>query len=314
MLFNSIASSKWRFKSWFLLLFVVVACFASVKVYGLITKHIRHANSFSIDKIRTRDDQGKSLKVTQEQIANANEILNQPFFFLGKGRQCYAFESCDGQYVLKFFQQERFQIKGYLGYLPDFAIVEYFRTKKMKQKEQRLKKMLKSFELAVERIPDETGVFFAHLSPTQNLHHSVSILDSRGTMLLIPLDEVQFVLQKKAILLKPTLVKLMHQDKVEGAKERIAQIFDLLVDCARKGIQDTDGALIRNDNLGFLDDRAIYIDTGKLVQLEKPVTATEFIHDLRRVRPLHNWLKKNYPVLAEHFQECQEKAIEQLPV
>lgn len=308
---SSLDTPRWRFKSWFLLLFLAVAILASIKAYWFFRRQVRTAKAFSIEKIRARDEQVSTIKMSPEMVLEANAILNQPFFFLGKGRQCYAFESCDGKYVLKFFQQERFTVKDSASFLPDFFFGRELRARKVKAKEKKLKKMLKSFELAAECLPNETGVLFAHLSPTKSLHTTVRLLDDRGHIVFVSLDSVQFVLQKKAHLLKPTIVELMHQGKEGDARVRISQIFDLLVICNKKGIQDTDGALIRNDNLGFLDDRAIYIDTGKLIQSKQPLGTPEFIHDLRRLRPLHNWLKKNYPMLADHFQECQERAVGQ---
>lgn len=93
----------------------------------------------------------------------------------------------------------------------------------------------------------------------------------------------------------------MESGQCHEAKIRINQIFALLRDCAKKGVCDTDGALIRKNNLGFLEDRAIYIDTGKLTLKESIKTKERFTKDLERLDPLYEWLQANYPPLAEHF-------------
>src|SRR5207253_1212543 len=97
------------------------------------------------------------------------------------------------------------------------------------------------------------------------------------------------------------------------AKKRIDEIFDLIVRCAKENIQDTDGALIRNNNLGFVDDRCVYIDTGKLLPLKVPATRESFTHGLRHLRPLGKWFEHFYPELHSHFEEAGKRAIKQFP-
>lgn len=100
----------------------------------------------------------------------------------------------------------------------------------------------------------------------------------------------------------------MQEGNVVHAKARIDQIFTLLATCARKGIADMDNQLIRKGNLGFLEDRAIYIDTGKITRKESIKTLERFNKDLERLKPLHQWLEQNYPELALHF-EAEQKIV-----
>jgi hypothetical protein len=101
----------------------------------------------------------------------------------------------------------------------------------------------------------------------------------------------------------------MKEGKTEEAKRRIDQIFALFVDCARKGIADTDGALVRKDNLGFFEDRAIYIDGGKLMPRKHLCTKDEFARDLKRLRPLEKWLEQQFPKLAVYFGKSRSCAV-----
>ena len=285
------------------------------KTYGFTMKQMKRSKKeFSIQRVCPDKEYQlqEPLKVCQDDIEQANAILAQPFFFLDRGRQCYAFLSSDGHYVLKFFQQDRFRVaKDYVAFLPDSFLGKKLRKRKVKLRDNKREKALLSFELAKKYAAAETGVTFLHLKATKNQHQSVICLDKRGKLISIPLDNVQFALQRRAKLLKPTLISLMHENKVEEAKARLEQIFDLLVTCAKEGICDSDGALVRNDNLGFLEDKAIYIDIGKLFKVKTPITKAGFEYDLRRLRPLDKWLIKNYPVLASHFEVCQIKAIDQ---
>jgi hypothetical protein len=149
-----------------------------------------------------------------------------------------------------------------------------------------------------------------HINKSRGLHPTVTIFDKLGEKYEVTLDDKEFVLQLKAKHMKPVLCKLMKKGEVQQAKERIDQIFALLTDCAKKGVLDTDGALIKKNNMGFLADRAIYIDTGKLTRKPSIKEKERFIQDLKRLRPLHKWLMQHYPVLANHFEKAQKNAID----
>ena len=62
-------------------------------------------------------------------------------------------------------------------------------------------------------------------------------------------------------------------------------------------------------NLGFLQDKAIYIDTGKITRKESMKTLERFSKDLERLKPLHEWLEQNYPELAAHFEAEQQNVL-----
>lgn len=101
----------------------------------------------------------------------------------------------------------------------------------------------------------------------------------------------------------------MNEGDLEAAKKRIDQVFDLLLSCAKKGVMDLDRALVKKNNIGFLEDRAIYIDAGKLVRFEG-FSKTDFKIDLSRLRPLHKWLMQNYPVLANYFDKAHKRTLD----
>src|SRR5581483_773257 len=81
---------------------IVAACLLAVfigyKSFGSYKKHVKHSKGFSVDKItsKMRYRHAWDVMVTDEQKQKVDKILDQPYFFLGKGKQCYAFESADG--------------------------------------------------------------------------------------------------------------------------------------------------------------------------------------------------------------------------
>lgn len=236
-------------------------------------------------------------------LAQARDILRQPFFYLGKGRQCYAFESEDGQYVLKF-----------LKYTPATTpkMKSRFFAKKVKKyqaqkQERKLQRLGNSLKIAYLSLPEATGMLFLHLNPTCELP-TITVVDKHGNPDKLDLNSRKFLIQKKGGMIKPEFISLMHVGDVEMAKRRIDQIFQLLVECAKRGIRDKDGALIRNNNLGFTDHRAIYIDTGKFEISEDIKSPSAFDHGLRKqLKPLRKWLVTYYPELAEYFDVRQEQ-------
>lgn len=268
----------------------------------------RRADGFTIEKIHSDLAYDPQWDVTPNK--EATRLLKQPFHYLDRGFQCYAFESADGNYVLKFMRHQRLRSPFYYTFLPDLFFKKYKEEKTQERAERRID-LFTSLKTAYELIPEESGLLYLHLNKTSGEHPTVVIFDATDTKYEVALDGVEFVLQQKAQLIKPTLIKLMHERDMEAAKERINQIFTLLARCAKKGVRDLDGALIHKDNLGFLPDRAMYIDTGKLVYQESYKTKASFKKDLERLRPLHKWLVSKYPPLASHFEKQKRRTLQE---
>jgi len=272
-----------------------------------------HNDGFSIGRITSSfstNNPAWEIPATNAQIERANAILKQPFYYLSHGFQCYAFISQDGGYVLKFPRQQRLGPPRLFTYLPDISFIKRKREAKTLKRQKRADELFQSLKIAFLEIPHETGVIFAHVNKTRNQHPKISITDKTGATYEITLDDREFVLQRKAKHVKSTFYKLMRVKNVAKAKERIDQIFQLLTACAKKGVLDMDGALISKNNIGFLEDRAIYIDAGRLAHTNSIKTKEKFTRDLKRLRTLHKWFMQQYPGLANYFEVAKNKAIE----
>ncbi|MEN9654666.1 MAG: hypothetical protein RL235_778, partial [Chlamydiota bacterium] len=127
---------------------------------------------------------------SEEQI---NQALRQPYFFLGKGAQCYAFESQDHQYVLKLLRFDRNCASGGRGI-----------------DGTKVAKVFKAFQLAAEEMPIETGLIYLHLNPATKSLPSVAISGPAWHRHVISLDTVRFILQRKA---EPFSMILEHHTK-----------------------------------------------------------------------------------------------------
>ena len=209
-------------------------------------------------------------------------LFSQPLFFLGKGRQSISYETADGRYVLKLFRKT---------------------SKKRKQKQ--LDECISGGIVASTLVPAETGLI-AFVCGTQPFKlPTVTVLNERGRIEKICLQEEPFLLQKKAQPLKQTLMKLVAEKRIKEASARLESVFILLTICRERGVLDRDGSLIRNGNIGFVDGKAILIDTGKLCQNSDRKRQT--LHDLNRLKPLQSWLEAACPELLPVFKTCQDR-------
>lgn len=247
--------------------------------------------------------------ITPEKLKELNDIFNQPFYFVGQGKQCTAYGSRDGKYVIKFVLQKPLVVKERFLRLPDFYPFTLIKSYKVNKYEVRKKSLYKAFMLSYQAIPEQTGTLFVHLNTTQELFIRPLLFDPQGCPVHIDVNKTQFVVQKRAHHIKPAIMELMWDGKENEAKSRIDQMFSLLYECAKKQIIDVDDGLIRNNNIGFLEQRAIYIDTGKLRKKNGPLTKAAFVKDLKRLAPFHRWLQTYYPNLALHFEAQQRKMV-----
>lgn len=268
-------------------------------------------DGFTIEKIygTIPNDKRWEIPHSVEETTKVNAILDQPFHYLARGFQCYVFESADHKHVLKFLRHQRLRPPLVLDFLPKVGPIQRWYARKMKQSQKRQEYLLRSLKFSKECAADETAILFVHINKTKEELPVITISDKCGTRYEVPLDNVEFLLQRKALGLKPTIEMLMAAGKVEEAKRRIDQVFLHLAACAKKGIFDADGALIRKNNLGFLDDRAIYIDGGKLTHRSSLAKKVYFKKDLHRLEPLYKWLQERFPQLAVYFRQKQRETV-----
>jgi len=233
-------------------------------------------------------------------------LSQQTLNWLGRGMQVIVFETQDGKYVVKFVQLSRLKENTDRGFFQNL-----FSKETKAKREERLRhreEIFSSSKMAFEELQDETGIIYIHLNRTDDKLRGIKLVDRNGQSHRIRGDDASFVVQKKASYVIPTLTKLMEKGELSAAKQRINHIFDLLLSLACKGFVDGDDALIRNNNMGFTDDRAIYIDTGHMFKAVNLNVAERMKYEFAvRLDPLEKWLNIMYPVLGEHFRDQRDK-------
>jgi hypothetical protein len=131
---------------------------------------------------------------------------------------------------------------------------------------------------------------------------AITLLNRKGKTVKMSLKETPFILQRRAWPLKEALLTLIAEKKTTQAAAYLQSVFALLASCRQKGIVDQDGSLIRNGNVGFVDGKAVLLDTGRLRQMKDAKRQT--LHDLNRLKPLLSWLEKSCPELVQVFKTC----------
>lgn len=189
------------------------------------------------------------------------QILNQPFYFLGRGVQCYAFISKDQKSVLKIFKHYHMGPSSrLLRQLPLTKSLNKLRKMTLDERKKRMRSIFESLKIATLDLKQETGTLFVHLNTTHERFPSLQVFDAIGCAHVLSLDQTPFVLQKKAELLYPTLEKALASENYEDSKQMLFKLVDLIISRSKKGICNSDPVLKRN--LGCIKDKAIEIDIG----------------------------------------------------
>lgn len=231
-----------------------------------------------------------------------DNALNQTYRYLSCGGQCFAFASDDGKYVMKFFKH-RIR-KPYSLYLTSrlFPPFENARRRKLSRALFKMNRDFQSYKIAYETLPQETGVIFIHLNKSSDLKRNVQIVDKLGIAHTIALDEVEFVLQKKAELAYAQFDSWIKNKDLALAKKGIHAMLETILSRCKKGIYDEDPRIHRN--FGFIDDKPIFIDVGRFVPDANRKDKGVYTQDMKSIiKNFRDWLEETHPPLVEVLDE-----------
>lgn len=281
---------------------IVILC---ASVYGLQRFCYKQTRGFSVPNILC----ARELLVTtslstpnSEDVQEVQRILKQPFRYLNKGVQSFAFISEDGQYVLKFFGHRKFRLPAIITLLPLPPPLNAIRDAKILKKNQKKIKDYTSYSLAASELKEETGVIFAHLDNRYPLNSNIEITDPLGITHILNADEVNFILQKRAEMFFPSLEKWLRAGDRDSIQHALHSLVLLIKSRCVKNIFDKDPDL--NTNFGFVGTQAIQIDIGRFRKMEKPYEEDEVRDTIIHVTDnLHQWLESKDPDLAEYLAQ-----------
>ncbi len=185
-----------------------------------------------------------------------DEIFSQTFKYLGAGSQSYAFVSEDGKTVLKFFRMKH----------EIFHLRDLWEGDRSQERKENLFSIYASHKLAFEEMQEDAGLMYIHLNKTTDLNKKVKLIDKLHRSYVVDLDQVEFVVQERAELIFDRLQKL--RSNKERMNEALTQVMDLVRRRIDKRIADHDKAVTHN--FGFVGDRAIQLDVGRIFRGHKP--------------------------------------------
>ena len=226
-------------------------------------------------------------------------LFDQPFYYLAKGAQSYVFVSADGQTVIKFFRLYHLRPPLYLSLLTLPLPLQPYKINKMLEKRQDLDKDFQSYKIAFEKMREESGLLYLHLNKTSHLKKTLTFYNKIGVIHHVDLDQMEFLVQKRALLVYPAIDHLVKTQGIDSAKRAISSLVKLLMCRYEKGIFDKDPDL--NTNFGFLGtslETAVQIDIGRFQSQPLSVDRNEI---LRITDNFRQWLDRNYPELSGYL-------------
>lgn len=231
-----------------------------------------------------------------EEFAAISHILDQPFRFLGSGTQFYAFESQDGQTVIKFIKHSRRRPVTWINHI-ELPICDGWRQNLIHKREKRFYDLMYSCKLAYNDLKEETGLIYAQLNKNKLWNKKLTVIDNIGIKHTVDLDSTEFLLQKKATLFCHTV-----KENREDGKKYVDALLHLITSHCRKGIANLD--LVINRNLGVYNGQVIAIDFGSLLENPRLKTPHGFKREVfLEVLEAREWIQNDHPELLNYFDE-----------
>jgi hypothetical protein len=241
-------------------------------------------------------------KPRSKEIQTIDLILDQPFYYLGKGYQCFAFESADKCYVIKFCRHSRLRNSYMYDHIPLPQFLDKKRKLTSQKKTDKLLRHFSSYKFAYENLKEEAALVFMHLNKSSNLSKTLTLFDKIGRKFTLDMDHVEFFIQKKVNPFYPTLQQMIAQGDLQAVRSIIDDLMQLLIKRSHLGMFDKDAKLDRN--FGILDGRVHQIDIGSYRPIMQEMTNDFLYDDIKATTStLKKWLQEQDPSLCDYLDQ-----------
>lgn len=244
--------------------------------------------------------------LTPTERKNLDLVLSQPYHYLGKGGQTYAFVSEDDRYVLKFFKFKHHRPRFFAKLLPSVFPFRQVKEKHIQHCAEKFWMPFYGYKLAFDQHRVQSRIIALHLNLTQDDYGCIRVTDKLGFSRWIDLDSVVFVVQEKGENFRHVLNHLIKKNKFKKVRTHVRKIVDLYFEESQKGIFDRDGCVMTNT--GFSGEDAMRIDAGQIC-FRKGCTDETFVTLKKRVE---RWLNKAHPKHKERVLGYLEERINEL--
>lgn len=263
--------------------------------WGAIYTYNRVTDGFSVRQMTSSLPTCPQFQVelTEAKKNIIQKQLSQPFHYIGKGCQFYAFESEDGKYVLKFLKHKHLRPFTWLNSIPMPGRLRERSNAKIAHRRVRVENLFSSCKLAYEEMADETGLLFIHLNRVPALEMEICLIDKLGLKHRISLDQYEYVVQKKGVTVKEAFAAVQSEEQLRNL---VAQLMQIVIARCEKGIADRDRSFVQNVAFYPKENRAFFIDTGQFYKcadvLDKEVRAQDL---QKRIANLRYWMERYFP-------------------
>ncbi len=228
-----------------------------------------------------------------------NPLLDQPYYYLGKGRQTYAFESADQKYVLKFTRYHKYAMPLWARIYRHLPFTSSFLDGVLFEKRERKKRAFESYYIAKEFLGKSTGVVQLGLYPCINPQIKVLVYFGKSRKVQVDLSKTSYVLQKKAAPLEKELLHLQAENGSGKINKLIGSFIKTFATRMRKGILNRDymNAL---RNCGCSDENVIEVDIGSFYYAKD----FDYARELKiSTAPFKEFLRERLPEYLSYFEQ-----------
>lgn len=240
-------------------------------------------------------------KASDNWNSGAAQALSQTYTYIGRGRQCFAFGSADGKYVVKLLRTDIYKLPLWLRALPFPSLREKMRTRQA----QREQFIVNSMQIAFDDLQSQTGVLAVHLGQSPSKGQTLHLIDAMGCNLHLPLEKTAFVLQlKQPLLMHAFQAALQKGDRAE-ARKILDALLAAVIERGKKGILNKDPSFLRN--YGYDGYRAYQIDVGSFFRMED-TPLHQSIH--YTMNPIRSWMAKTDPEMLHYLNQQLAAALQ----
>lgn len=238
---------------------------------------------------------------TETKKAELEEILCQPFHFCGQGSTSRAYTSEDGRFVIKTFLEKQSRSKKcrYIPFLRDLA-------NKRRALKAAYKRTLGPIN-AYQYLPKECGlIFYQFIYPRELFHKSVRLYEKDGSISELDLDQSEYLIQRKAVIVSEYLQAHLVKGDLEKVKGAITKLFLLTKTLYDQGIMLV--VLQFLDNFGFIEDEPIRIDVEHL-RFDPQWKKANKRHLAKEISKFRSWIVKHAPEEILHYFDSEVESI-----
>ena len=284
---------------------LVIVSISILLIYGTGRLYYAVTAGFTLSNITSDFPYNEKWSTTGLSSIERNQvkqILSQKFSYLGKGCQSYVFASEDGHYVLKFVKYQRFRPQKWLDYFASIPWVDNYRLAKIEKKQKKLDMLFTSWKTAYENLKPETGLVYVHLNKSNDLQQTLTISDKMGFEHKLNMDDMEFLLQKRAKMLCATVTHFVQKGQIAEAKELVDHLLSMILSEYSRGLADNDHALMQNT--GAIGTMPVHIDVGQFVIRQDISNPDIYKQELfSKTFKFNKWLDKHHPELGTYLND-----------